>query len=348
MDHANTDKVGSKTRPLQKRLAKDRRSVNAPDGRVRSMTFRNYLERRWLPLVEMGLEPSTASHYRRIIRLYVAPELGDVRVGRLDRVTLQAFYARLLRQISPYTHRPLSKGTVAYVHCMIHGALEDLVQTGQLLSNPARGLRPRHVKSERYEYRIWTQDQVKEFLNVARSDRMFALWRLLAFTGMRRNEALALKCSDVRIEQRQLSVRRALGVADKDTYLTRPKTDAERVIELDKQTVRILGAHIKKRPKPHRSDDWVFSTAAGEWLSPTSVTKWFRRLVDKTDLPVIRLHDLRHTHASHLILAGANVKAVQERLGHSDVVVTLNIYSHVLPTTQRDAIRQLERFYSAS
>lgn len=71
----------------------------------------------------------------------------------------------------------------------------------------------------------------------------------------------------------------------------------------------------------------------------------FRKLVATMDLPRIRLHDLRHTHASHLILAGVNVKAVQERLGHSDVVVTLNIYSHVLPTTQRDAVKQLEKFY---
>ena len=348
MEFANTDKVGSKTRPLQKRLAKDRRSTIAVDGRVRSMMFGNYLQHRWLPLVETGLEPSTASNYRRMIRNYIGPELGDVRIGKLDRATIQNFYAQLLRHVSPVTNRPLSKGTVTYIHCVIHGALEDLVQTGQLASNPARGLRPRRIKSERYEYKIWTQEQLREFLDVAKRDRLYALWRLLALTGMRRCEALALRCSDVRTDLRQLSVRRALGVAERKIYLTRPKTDAERVIELDKQTTRVLGSHIKKRPSPKRADDWVFCTEAGELLTPTTVTKRFRDLIDQTDLPVIRLHDLRHTHASHLILAGANVKAVQERLGHSDVVVTLNIYSHVLPTTQRDAVRQLERFYLRS
>jgi integrase len=267
MEFANTDKIGSKTRPLQKRLAKDRRAKVAFDGRVRSMTFGNYLIERWLPMVEMGLEPSTASHYRRIIRLYVEPELGHVRVGRLDRATIQAFYARLLHQISPATHRPLSKGTVTYVHCMIHGALEDLVQTGQLPGNPARGLRPRHIKSERYEYVIWSYEQLETFLKTARSDPWFALWRLLAFTGMRRSEALALRCSDLRLESRQISVRRALGVADRKIYLTRPKTDAERVIELDKQTARILGSHMNKRLTPKRSDDWVFTRQDGNFLS---------------------------------------------------------------------------------
>jgi integrase len=92
--------------------------------------------------------------------------------------------------------------------------------------------------------------------------------------------------------------------------------------------------------------DWIFSTAEGCLLNPTLVTKRFKHLVYEFGLPEIRLHDLRHTHASHLILAGANIKAVQERLGHADIVLTLNTYSHLLPTTQRDSLRALERFYS--
>lgn len=347
MEFANTDALGSKSRPLQKRFAKDRRSHLAVVGRVSQMTYRNYLLTRWLPLTEMGVEPVTAEGYRRQMHNYIIPALGHVRVGSLDRATIQGFYADLLRNNSMCRNRPMRKSSVIRIHCMVHASLEDLVQTGQLASNPARGLRPRHVKSERYEYHIWSESELAAFDDAAKKHPVYALWRVLAFTGMRRGEALGLQRSDLRLDQRQLAVRRAIATADRQLYVTRPKTDAERVIELDATTVRVLRKHLR-----HMTDrspaGWLFADDFGEPLEPSRVSRRFRDLIAEMDVPRIRLHDLRHTHASHLILAGVNVKAVQERLGHSDVVVTLNIYSHVLPTTQRDAVRQLEKFYGRS
>lgn len=345
MEFANTDKVGSKTRPLQKRLAKDRRDSLEVSGRVRSMTLANYLQHRWLPLVSLGVEPCTAVSYRQHVANYIVPHLGHIRVGKLQRSQIQRFYADLLHEDSLRKGRPLSKGSVIRIHAVLHSALEDLVSAGQLVSNPAHGARPRHTKSERHEYRIWTQRQVEEFIAAAKPDPMFALWRLLAFTGMRRSEVIGLKREDVRLESRQLSVRRAVVIADRDLYVTRPKSDAERVIELDVATAGALRTHLRRQNRLFPGGEWLFTDRNGEILHPEHVSQRFKHLVATTDLPRIRLHDLRHTHASHLILAGVNVKAVQERLGHSDVVVTLNIYSHVLPTTQRDAVKQLESFY---
>jgi integrase len=344
-DKYPSERIGPRSRPLEKRLAKTRRAGLAVEGRVQSMTLGNYMLKRWLPLIETGLEPCTSSSYRAMTQMYVLPHIGAVRVGRLDRNIVQAFYTELLHHRSERTGRPLSKETVIRIHCILHSALQDLVQSGQLASNPARGLRPRRVKSERYEYRIWTHAQLEEFLKDSAGHWLFALWRVLAYTGMRRGEAIALKCADLRLKQNQLAVRRALGTADREIYVTRPKTDAERVIELDHETVRILRGHLRSNRLKESSDEWLFADDDGGPLRPTNVSHWFQELLRKTDLPRIRLHDLRHTHASHLILAGANMKAVQERLGHADLMVTLNIYSHVLPTTQREAIRQLERFY---
>ena len=162
---------------------------------------------------------------------------------------------------------------------------------------------------------------------------------------MRRSEALALKVADLRLSQAQLAIRRTFGTANREIYVTRPKTDAERVVELDPTTVKVLRAHLRTHGIKDASDAWVFAKKDGQPLTPNRVSKRFQELVGATDLPRIRLHDLRHTHASHLILSGANMKAVQERLGHADLMVTLNIYSHVLPTTQRDAVKQLGRFY---
>ena len=114
------------------------------------------------------------------------------------------------------------------------------------------------------------------------------------------------------------------------------------MIELDAATVKFVRSHLRREDLKESSDDWIFTNRDSDRLSPTSVSKRFGVLLDRADVPRIRLHDLRHTHASHLILSGANMKAVQERLGHADLMVRLNIYSHVLPTTQRDAVKQLE------
>jgi integrase len=345
VDFANTDAHTTGQSSMQKRLSKYRRDRFEPAARVSSMSLGRFLLEEWLPRVDLSVEPSTASSYRAHVENHINPHLGHIRVGKLDRRTIQNFYATLLREKSPRTNRPLSKGSVIRLHAVLHCALEDLVFSGRLPSNPARGARPRHTKSERHEYRIWTHAELSEFLDAARDDRLYALWRVLAMTGMRRGEAVALRCSDLRLQEKLLSVRRALVIADRQLYLTRTKSDLERAIELDAQTVRALRSHIRREGRSS-SEDWIFTKQRGGPLSPEQVSKAFRDLVAATDLPRIRLHDLRHTHASHLILAGVNMKTVQERLGHSDVVITLKFYSHVLPTTQREAVRKLEKLYS--
>lgn len=345
MDAANTDTFTVGQSAMQKRLSKYRRDRFEPPGRVTSMSLGRYLLEEWLPRVELSVEPVTASGYKGHVEHHINPHLGRVRVGKLDRPMIQNLYATLLHQKSPQTNRPLSKSTVIRVHGVLHCALEDLVFSGRLPSNPARGARPRRTKSEQPEHRIWTQAQLSEFLEVARSDRLFPLWRTLALTGMRRGEAVALQRSDLRLKERHLAVRRALVLSDRELYVTRTKSGLERVIDLDAETVWILRSHLR-RQGTSSSDEWVFTGQHGGPLTPGYVTKAFKNLVATTDLPHIRLHDLRHAHASHLILAGVNMKTVQERLGHSDVVITLKFYSHVLPTTQREAVRKLEKLYS--
>lgn len=345
MDFANTDTFTVGQSSMQKRLSKYRRDHFEPTGRVTTMSLGRYLLEEWLPQVELSVEPVTASSYRAHVNRHINPYLGSVRVGKLDRKMIQSLYATLLREGNPKTNNPLSKSTVIRVHAVLHCALEDLVFSGRLPSNPSHGARPRHTKSERHEYRIWTQAQLSHFLEAARGDRLYPLWRLFALTGMRRGEGIGLQRSDLRLKDKHLAVRRAVVRSDRKLYVTRTKSDLERLIDLDAETVRILRSHLR-RQGTLSPDDWVFLGKAGGPMSPEHVSKTFRTLVANTGLPRIRLHDLRHTHASHLILAGVNMKTVQERLGHSDVVITLKFYSHVLPTTQREAVRKLERLYS--
>jgi integrase len=176
---------------------------------------------------------------------------------------------------------------------------------------------------------------------------------VLAFTGMRRGEALALRWHDYRDSSALVSVRRSFGFADNRLYMSMPKSAHARVLELDGETVRWLRRHrTKTRNERTRSglpalssEDFIFTNADGEPYHPNGISKVFKQLTAKANVPAIRLHDLRHTHASHLIESGANPKVVQERLGHADVVITLNIYSHLFPTTQRNAVDRLTEFY---
>ena len=155
--------------------------------------------------------------------------------------------------------------------------------------------------------------------------------------------------ADVDLDAKTPTVRRALSVVSYEVHVTAPKSGQGRVIDLDDETTDVLRAHITRMKtermalglgKPSKSD-WLFGHVDGTWLHPDGISERFSKLVARIELPKIRLHDLRHTHASHLLLNGANIKVVQERFGHAPVLITLDTYGHLLPTTQREAINKL-------
>ncbi len=164
-------------------------------------------------------------------------------------------------------------------------------------------------------------------------------------TGMRRGEALGLRWSDVDLEAGRLSVRRALVPTNREVVVSEPKTvKGRRVIALDPGTVEVLKAQAA-RPLEEQND-WnemwvdsglVFTAENGAALDPESVTRYFRQAMKKSMLPAIRLHDLRHTHATLALQAGIHPKVVSERLGHATVSLTLDTYSHAIPAMQEAA-----------
>jgi integrase len=187
----------------------------------------------------------------------------------------------------------------------------------------------------------------------AEQSRLHPAWTLLAMTGMRRGEALALRWRNVDLDAATLSVRRSAGVvrvkgegasiAEGGTKSGKP-----RVIDLDASTVAILRAHRKASGgmalQLARDDALVFADQEGRHLHPERFTRSFqddvarcRKAIGEDALPVIRLHDLRHTHATLLLAKGVPVKVVSERLGHASPTITFQVYAHVLPASQRDA-----------
>lgn len=152
---------------------------------------------------------------------------------------------------------------------------------------------------------MWTPEELTEFLEAVKTDELYALWRLLAWTGVRRGEALRLRWEDLDARHHTVAIRRALCIAGNEQYLSAPKGAQSRVITLDAETVRVLRRHrgiqdrVRRTRKSRRvsAHDFVFADEGGMPVSPNRVSKRFVDLVRTTDLPEIRLHDLRDTHA---------------------------------------------------
>jgi integrase len=197
--------------------------------------------------------------------------------------------------------------------------------------------------------KTWTKEQLKAFLESVADDRLAALWHTIAFTGMRRGEALGLRWSDVDLENARLSVCRVLIPINRAVVVNEPKTaKGRRVIALDPGTVEVLKSQAASQlgEQEEWDDAWVdsrlvFAQANGAALDPESVSRYFRQAVKQSMLPPIRLHDLRHTHATLALQAGVHPKVVSERLGHATVSITLDTYSHAIPALQEEAAERI-------
>jgi len=313
-----------------------------------SLTVGGYLTDRWLPVMQPPrLAASTWASYRYEIGHRAVPALGAVKLQQLEPSQLDAFYARLLREGGAGS-KSLSQRTVRYLHTILGRAFKDAITWGLLSTNPADRATPptqRAAERDRAEMRTWTAEQLRAFLDHVAGDRLFIGWLLAASTGMRRGEVLGLRWDDVDLDNNILSVRQALVMAGSAVQTSNPKTPrSRRTIDLDTRTVReLLGWRAKQNADRLRwgalwhDHGMVVTREDGTWVRPDSWTATFDRHVRRTGLPRLRLHDLRHTHATLLLKAGVPPKVVSERLGHSSVAFTLDTYAHVVPGMQADA-----------
>jgi integrase len=292
----------------------------------------------WLSAIESTIRPSTFTGYAGHVRHHIDPLLGKMRLGAVDAAALNAMYAALLANGSS-NGRGLSPATVRRVHATIHRALRDAVRWGLLDENPADRCDPPRVRTAS-EMRTWTVEELRSFLEFAERDELYPLWVVLTTTGMRRGEGLGLRWSDIDLAGASLAVRQTVVEVGGRILLSTPKTArGRRVVALDATTVAVLKEHHEKHGA-HPSA-LIFGRPDGSPLRPSMVTHRFGRLVADSGLPRIRLHDLRHTHATLALEAGVHPKIVSERLGHATIAFTLDVYSHALHHMQRDAADRL-------
>ena len=298
---------------------------------------------------ELQLAASTYRGYERNVQRHILPALGRVGLRRLRHHHIEALYDQLL---SRSLERPaLAPKTVYEIHLVIRGCLADAVRRGLLTRNVALLARSPRLKAiPRTEGQSWTEAELRQFLRTAAGHRLFpALW-VSAMTGMRRNEVLGLKWDDIDFAKRRLGLNRGLVAIGYDLHQTRGKTrTSRRSIDLDTTTLKVLAGwqafqHASFAAVGLDPDDgWVFTDGDGQPVHPHALSQAFERVARRAGVPVIRLHDLRHTHGSLLIKEGVPVKVVSERLGHAHIAFTIETYQHVLPGMQADAARTYER-----
>ncbi len=199
----------------------------------------------------------------------------------------------------------------------------------------------------------WSGTELGRFLESVRDDRLAACWRFLAVTGCRRGEALGLRWRDLDLDAgRAIIVQTVVG----SRAISETKTDrGRRTIALDDTTIAALREHRRAQNAErllmrtaYEDHDLVFCREDGTPIWPRSLTRAFARIVNTANLPQIRLHDLRHTHATLALQAGVHPKVVQERLGHATISITLDVYSHAIPAMQEDAAARVADLVSPS
>jgi site-specific recombinase XerD/predicted RNA-binding Zn-ribbon protein involved in translation (DUF1610 family) len=308
-------------------------------------SVREYLTKEWLPAVKSTIRPSTHNSYLQHVECHICPHIGSVRLAKLTGSQVNALYAKLAESGRRDGESGLSALTIHHVHACLHKAMRDAVRWGHIARNPLDAADPPRKQGDgSREMQTWSAEQLKAFLESVADDRLSALWHTIAFTGMRRGEAIGLRWSDVDLENSRLSVRRVLIPTSREVVVSEPKTaKGRRVVALDPATVAVLKRQAARQLVEQAScDEWsetglVFTQANGAALDPESVSRYWRAAVKKSMLPAIRLHDLRHTHATLALQAGIHPKVVSERLGHATVSITLDTYSHAIPALQEEA-----------
>ena len=281
--------------------------------------------------------PRTADRYMTDIKNHLIPHMGDVLLTKLTPSHIQTTEAKMLSS-------GLSKRSVLHAHRVLSQALKHAVEKGHIWRNPCDMVRAPRISRASIE--VPNPETVINILEKAKNTLHYPAFHLLTYTGARRGEICGLRWDDVDLLNKRISIKRsAVTMKGKGVVMCPPKTETgKRNIAIDSYTVDVLRAHKGTQlvqglelELPHSNLEYVFTDALGQPLDPYVLTNTWRRLMSAMDITGVRLHDLRHFHASLLFRSNTHPKVVQERLGHSTISITLDTYSHSIPSLQRDA-----------
>jgi integrase len=335
---------GPKRAEVKARLQEAQRAVE--DGKPlpsQRLTVAAYLEQWLAALPATAVKPATVAYYQRYVRKHLlTSEFARKPLSRLAPADLERLYARKLAE-------GLSTTTVHHLHAVIHRALARAVQQSEVARNVADLVDPPAVAN--LEMMVLSGEQPGRLLAAVSGERLEALFVVALSAGLRRGELLALRWKDVDLDRGVLAVTGSLQGTTRDTLVIgSPKSGRSRSVALGPQAVTALREHRarqaaeRQRAETLWSDsDLVFTNEFGAYLSPTTLSSALDRILRQAGLPDIRFHDLRHSAATLMLSHGVHPKVVSEMLGHASVGITLDLYSHVTPTLQREAAEKIGR-----
>lgn len=291
-----------------------------------------FLERYLKDVAAHNLRPKSLAKYKGIIDNHIKPELGSIKLASLRPEQVQAMYSKKLNE-------GVSAHTVKYTHAVLHKALNQALKWSLVTRNVSDLVEKPRI--EIVSQKTWTVEEVKLFLEAVFGHRWYPIYTLAISTGMRQGEILGLAREDIDLEKRIINVRHQVSeITGQGVIITEPKSEkSKRPITLPSIAVDALRNHFELMDE---KAGLIFTTSRKKPISPSNVGRHFRSVSDQLGLKKIRFHDLRHTHATLLLTDGTHPKIVQERLGHSQISLTLDTYSHVIPSMQEEVADQFD------
>lgn len=309
-------------------------------------TVRDYFIR-WLKHEKANVSPKTHQRYEELLLKNVAPVLGSITLNKLTAARIDGAWGHLLESGRRNGKGGLSPRTVHHCRRVMLTAMDQAVKWDLLKRNPVALTRPPKVEKQQME--AFDAPQTAIMLDDLRESRVFIPALLAALCGLRRGEILALRWRDIDMSAATIAVRQSAEQVGTVVRYKETKSGKSRVVALSSSVVEELKRHRLAQAEEQlklgiRPDDnsFVVAQVDGSPLKPVSLTHEWTRLLAKTCLPKIRFHDLRHSHATQLLAAGVHPKIASERLGHSTIGITLDLYSHVMPGMQANAAEQVD------
>ncbi|MFJ7369375.1 tyrosine-type recombinase/integrase [Lysinibacillus sp. NPDC098008] len=323
--------------------------ANGQYKKIQAETYREVYDL-WIKRYEKTVEESTFVKTRNIFKNHILPAMADYKIDKINIDICQ-------RHVDEWMDKLVNGDKVkSYASLVMRFAM----QRGYIDKNPFDLVDLPHKSKKRTSTHdknlFYTKEQLQEFLTYAERHpnyKVYAFFRLLSYSGMRKGEALALTWEDIDFDNLEIDINKAIsqGVSQK-LYVKSTKTGVSRKIKMDEATMVILKEWRKKQKQAFlmlgyntlAKDQLVFSNTQNSFIQPTKTNDWVKSVLRNTDLPYISTHKFRHTHCSLLFEAGATIKSVQDRLGHSDIKTTMDVYAHVTANAKEDAIQKFESY----
>ena len=316
------------------------------------ITLAQFLDQ-WLEYIEPQVAPRTHERYGEIVRTYLAPALGTTLLTKMQAMTISAAYAGMLSGGRRKGNGGLSPRSVHHCHRILSQALQQAVRWRMLSRNPCNDVDPPRI--ERRALKVWDVATMAQALECARSLRIFMPMLLAGMLGLRRGEIAALRWRHVDLDRAQVAIVESFEQTRLGVRVKAPKSGRGRKVALPTRVVAELRTWRTKQAQEllrlgiRLNDDcFVCAGEDGQPIQPQSLTHAWHRFLARTNLPRLRFHDLRHSHATHMLVSGVHPKIASERLGHATVGLTLDTYSHVIPGMQEDAVARIDAAFAGT